>query len=101
MEFLLEEVRELRSHTLRALNAAERSRNMPAVVSLTREARAIYQLLSDLSERVLARKRAEPEPEPAKYSLGSPMNPARRRDPDCALGFGKLWKHDGPKELNA
>jgi len=66
MEFLLEEVRELLSHTLRARNAAERSRNMPAVVSLTREARAIYQLLSDLSERVLARKRPSRSPSPRR-----------------------------------
>ena len=85
MEFLLEEVRELRSHTLRALNAAERSRNMPAVVSLTREARAIYQLLSDLSERVLARKRAEPEPEPAPVNL-SRLSPEELNQLQTLLG---------------
>src|SRR5438105_620892 len=70
-EPLLAEVRALQAWTLRARHAAEKSGNLSAVASLTREARANYELLSDMSERVhdLKRQSAELEVQAAKVDL--------------------------------
>src|SRR5437763_15394864 len=70
-EPLLAEVRALQSWTLRVRHAAEKSGNLSAVASLTREARANYELLSDMSERVhdLKRQSAELEVQAAKVDL--------------------------------
>ena len=70
-EPLLAEVRALQSWTLRVRHAAEKSGNLSAVASLTREARANYELLSDMSERAhdLRRQSAELESQAAKVDL--------------------------------
>src|SRR5947199_169786 len=70
-EPLVAEVCALQSWTLRARHAAEKSGNLSAVASLTREARANYELLSDMSERAhdLRRQSAELESQAAKVDL--------------------------------
>jgi len=68
-ESLLAEVRNLQLHTLRGLDAAERSGDMRAQASFIREARANYELLRDCTERVQALKPAAAEPGLAKLDL--------------------------------
>src|SRR5438874_397528 len=70
-EPLLAEVCALQSWNLQVGHAAEKSGNLSAVASLTREARANYELLSDMSERVhdLKRQSAELETQAARVDL--------------------------------